>query len=188
MYNLGYNYNLKTSHWWNYNNPDELENGISRIAVDFSSDGVNWNTWGEFNLEQASGLNQYEGEEGPDFGGVYAQYVLLTVLETYGGDCAALSEVKIDVDISLNTQDVEPTYCFDLTAHPNPFNSFFNLDIISNCKGEASIWVEDAMGRKISDLSNQNNSYIDASNWDAGIYFIVAVAQNSRLRKRIVKI
>lgn len=105
------------------------------------------------------------------------------MLETYGGDCAALSEVKIDVDMSLNTQDAEPTICFDLMAHPNLFNSCFNLEINSNCMGEATIWVEDAMGRKISDLSNQNDTYIDASNWDAGIYFIVAVAQNSRLRK-----
>jgi hypothetical protein len=45
MYNFAYNYKLETSHWWNYNKPDELENGISRIAVQFYSDGVHWNSW-----------------------------------------------------------------------------------------------------------------------------------------------
>ena len=187
MYNLGYNYNLKTSHWWNYNNPDELENGVSRIAVDLSSDGVNWNNWGEFSLDMATGQNQYEGEEGPDFGGAYAQYVLLTVLETHGGNCAGLSEVKIDVDISLNTKDVAASYCMDIKVNPNPFNSHLNLDVQSNCKGDVSMWVEDAMGRKITTISDFNNA-LEVSNWDAGIYFIVAISENTRIRKRVVKI
>jgi hypothetical protein len=191
MYNLGYNYNLKSSHWWNYNVPGEVENGARIVAVDLSSDGVNWNTWGEFEMIQANGHNHYEGEAGPNFDGAYAQYVLLTIIDNHGGECVGISEMKIDVDISLDAEDIEANYCFEVAASPNPFQDQFRINFQSNCTSDVTIWVEDAMGRIIQQIINDNsgdNIHVDGSAWKAGIYFIVASSHNSRIRKKVIKI
>ncbi|MFM2394354.1 MAG: hypothetical protein RLZZ546_2336, partial [Bacteroidota bacterium] len=39
LYNLGYNYALGDSYWWNANEADAINNGIKTIAIDVSLDG-----------------------------------------------------------------------------------------------------------------------------------------------------
>ena len=48
-------------------------------------------------MNQASGASIYEGEEGPDFDGAKARYVLITPLSNFGGDCFGFSELKIQI-------------------------------------------------------------------------------------------
>lgn len=99
MYDLGSTYYLGQSHFWNLNDPDRLEQGIKNFFVDISSDGVSWKSLGEFSLTQASGESIYEGEIGPNFAGEKANYLLLTVKDSYGdGALAGFGEMKIELE------------------------------------------------------------------------------------------
>ncbi|UCE62898.1 MAG: hypothetical protein JSU59_08420, partial [Nitrospirota bacterium] len=60
--------------------------------------GVTWKELGTFNFPKASGSNGYVGFEGPDFGGVRARHVLLTIHSNHGDEFGyALSEIEIAV-------------------------------------------------------------------------------------------
>lgn len=67
MYDLGYDYVLNETKFWNANEPKNLNYGINDFSIDYSLDGITWTNLGAFNLEQASGLSTYEGNEGPRF-------------------------------------------------------------------------------------------------------------------------
>ncbi len=105
MYNLGTNTNLYQTTFWNLNHPDHLESGVKKVLVEYSSNGVSWNSLGTFTLLQSKGSGFYEGVPGPDFEGVSARYVLLTALENYGGECYGFSEFRIFTeDYDQNTE------------------------------------------------------------------------------------
>ena len=80
MYDFGANYHLNESHFWNYNQSGETENGIATVAIDYSNDAQNWTWWGDLNLEEAPGSDYYYGEEGPNFEGLVAKYLLLSIV------------------------------------------------------------------------------------------------------------
>lgn len=99
MYDLGSTYFLGQSYFWNLNDPDRLGQGMKNFFVDVSSDGNNWTSLGEFSLSQATGETTYQGEQGPDFGGEKATYLLITIKDTYGdGAQAGFGEVKIQLE------------------------------------------------------------------------------------------
>lgn len=105
QYDLGAPYFLGTSQIWNANLAGATNRGVQQMVIDYSMDGINWVEWGTFNLSQAPGTNGYLGENGPNFQGLKAQYVLLTVTNTYGDPtCASLAEVRFDVEPQINSQ------------------------------------------------------------------------------------
>ncbi len=101
VYDLGYNYALGTTTFWNYNVTNQTGFGFKNIAVDYSNDGTNWTAAGTFQLPQASGNPNYQGTAGIDLTGISARYVLITGLNTWdGGSCGGLSEVRFDIGSS----------------------------------------------------------------------------------------
>lgn len=96
MYNFGQAYNLTSTHFWNYNEAGQQNNGIRNCIIDYSIDGDNWYYATLFEIAQATG-NNYSGSSGPDLSGISTQYVLLTAVDTWGGNCAGLSEVRFDL-------------------------------------------------------------------------------------------
>lgn len=99
QYDLGYLYQLSSAKIWNYNVFNETGKGFKNMTIDYSIDGNTWMNVGQLELPEASGNNNYTGFDGFDFGGVSARYVLLTAIDTWdGGNCAGLSEFKIDVN------------------------------------------------------------------------------------------
>ena len=96
-YDLGGYYELNLSHFWNYNVFGETSRGVANMVVDWSLDGTNWNFWGDINLEEAPGSENYFGETGPDFEGLVVRYLLLSVTSNHGGICYGFSEIKLDV-------------------------------------------------------------------------------------------
>ena len=95
QYDFGEPYFLSTSHIWNANQLGETDRGFQNIVIDYSTDGVNWIEWGTHTLSQAPGTNGYQGETGPDFSGIKAQYLLITALDNFGDpSCASLAEVR----------------------------------------------------------------------------------------------
>ena len=59
MYDFGVEYHQNESHFWNYNQSAETENGISIVAIDFFNDGQHWTWWGDLNLKEAPGIDYY---------------------------------------------------------------------------------------------------------------------------------
>jgi hypothetical protein len=183
---------LGKSHWWNHNVPATLQDGAKNIAVDYSIDGVNWTAFGTINLSQANGHKFYEGETGPDFNGIDARYVLLTVLDNYGGQCASISEVKIDVELSTAVEDPRQSQCFDVGIWPNPFNQFVNLMVQSNCSNNVlTASIEDAMGRNVTEKFNiQKGSQhqLTTTHLIPGVYFIKVKTGEEVILKKIIKL
>jgi len=177
LYDLGYDYTLFDSKIWNANEPNNLNNGIQNYTIDYSLDAINWTNLGNFSLNQASGFTIYEGEEGPDFFGSLARYVLLTPSTNYGGDCFSLSELKIYVDEDFSGI-IEEEIGFNVVAFPNPFKDKLSITINSLTPGKSVKYsLYDILGRNIyhktvEDLLANKTIEINKLNLGSGIYFI----------------
>jgi len=103
MYDLGYDYVLNETKFWNANEPKHLDFGINEYHLDYSLDGVTWTNLGTYNMDQASGLSYYEGDAGPDFDSAKARYVLITPRNTL-----SMTEGTDTYDIPLNGGNLSP--------------------------------------------------------------------------------
>ncbi len=193
LYGLGHNYLLGTSHWWNGNEANATKNGIKKFIIDVSVDGLNWEEVTTVELPQASGLNNYEGVDGPDLNKIPARYILLTAIENYGGSCYSLGEMKINVE--LNTKTIEQTtdnYCVDVKLFPNPFQYTTNISVQSNCGAKAMLHIEDALGRVVSsyvlDNKAEQNIEFNGRHLATGIYFVKIQSGNEVTTKKLMKI
>lgn len=176
LYDFGYNYSIYDTKFWNYNEPVHLDYGIENYTIDYSVDQTNWTNLGTFTLEQGEGSTFYQGQEGPDFEGATARYVLITLLSNYGGDCYGLAEVKFYLDESAATTDIEEY--FSASIYPNPFEESINI-IIHSITPQQPVKVEmyDFVGRKIyqkayEQLSDNETIQIPQLNISRGLYFI----------------
>jgi hypothetical protein len=190
-YDLGFVYPLFKSTIWNANEPDNLDYGVMDYKIDYSTNGTTWTNLGSFTLSQASGFSIYEGEEGPNFGGVQARYVLITPTSNYGGSCYGLSEVKFNLDPALAVIDEE--FGYSAIVYPNPFNEQISIKINSDFPNEPiSYSLYDLLGRKIrfNTLPNQsemNNLVIPSTNLASGIYFVKILHNNKQKSFKIIK-
>lgn len=191
MYDLGFVYPLFGSVLWNANEPDHIDYGIMDYTIDYSTNGSTWTNLGSFTLSQASGFSVYEGEEGPNFGGVSARYVLITPTSNYGGSCYGLSEVKFILDPIL--ADIDEEFGYGVIVYPNPFNETINIQVNTQFPNEAiSYSLYDLLGRRIlSDtLDNQtemNEAIIPTTNLVSGIYFVKISHNNKQKSFKIIK-
>jgi hypothetical protein len=187
MYNLGYEYILNDTKLWNLNEPNGLNNGINEYAVDYSLDGSEWMHLGTYTLGMAPGTSTYEGEEGPDFDGVKAQFVLITPLTNYGGDCFGFSELKINITDSFD--DIDEEIGFNANVYPNPFVDNINLRIKSLYENTPLTYsLYDILGREMIkqdfNLVEDQENYeikLNGQNLATGIY-IFNIEQNGKRR------
>ena len=187
LYNLGYEYVLNDTKIWNLNEPNRLDNGLSEYAVDYSLDGNEWTNLGTFTLNMAPGTSIYEGEEGPDFNGIKAQYVLLTPLTNFGGECFGFSELKINITDPFDIIDEE--IGFNADVYPNPFVNDINLRINALDENTPLTYsLYDILGREIVRqelyISEGQESYqlpLNGQSLTTGIY-IFKIAQNGKQR------
>lgn len=103
MYEFDKPHNITSSHFWNANLPGQSGKGIKTIIVDYSQDGQNWQSLGQYTLPKASELSSYTGVSGPNLNGIFIKKLLLTVLSTYDNNspCAVIGEIKLDIDSSI---------------------------------------------------------------------------------------
>ncbi|MGB5419352.1 T9SS type A sorting domain-containing protein [Algibacter sp.] len=185
MYDLGYDYILNETKFWNANEPKNLNYGINAYNLDYSLDGVTWVNLGEFNMEQASGLSTYEGDEGPDFNSAKARYVLITPSSNYGGSCYGLSELKISVTDPF--LDISEEDGFNASVYPNPFVDDISLRIAALDESTPLAYtLYDILGRSIIEnsltMTEGNDTYqlaLNGKNLSIGIY-ILKVIQNGK--------
>lgn len=120
LYDLGYVYDLTTTHFWNYNVTGATSKGFKNVQIDYAIDRNNWQEAGQFQLAEATGSSNYQGEAGLDMTGISARYILLTVADTWGSsDCAGLSEFKVGVKpivLSIEALDLVAAAKMDFIA------------------------------------------------------------------------
>lgn len=187
LYNLGYEYVLNDTKIWNLNEPNALDNGINEYAVDYSLDGNNWTHLGNYTLNMASGTSIYEGENGPDFNGVKAQFVLITPISNFGGNCYGFSELKINITDPFET--IDESIGFNASVYPNPFIDDINLRIKSLYENTPLTYsLYDIMGRNILNnefsLQDQQETYnlqLNGHKLAIGIY-ILTIEQKKKFR------
>lgn len=100
LYEFEQEESIDSSRVWNANRNAESAKGAQQVIVDYSIDGTTWIELGTYTFPQASELTDYEGFEGPVFGGVFMKKILITIVSTYGdpSDCASLSEIRFQVE------------------------------------------------------------------------------------------
>jgi hypothetical protein len=193
LYELGYTYKLGATHFWNHNVPYSLDQGAKTIAIDYSMDGLQWTEFGTISLAKATGLSTYSGEEGPSLNGVDAKYVLITVLENYGGPCAGISEVKFDVQfVSSSLDDAQYSQCVKVQAFPNPFRNNLQVSITNHCGGYSTIFITDVSGRTVSPKYNVKNFKetisISLAGLPNGVYTLHSITGDHTIIEKIIKI
>ncbi|MEL6986377.1 MAG: T9SS type A sorting domain-containing protein [Bacteroidota bacterium] len=153
MYNFGQPYKLLDSKVWNINDPAHLDYGFRTVKVEYSLDGVEWINHGKFTFEQGMGESRYEGFEGPNLEGVDAQFLLLTAIDNYGGNCYGFGEIKINVEastVSTNNLDRINT-CVQVKAFPNPFTESATIEVKSQCNENVLYSIRDIFGKVIEE-------------------------------------
>ncbi len=193
MYDFGHLYALHTSHLWNVNIPERTNEGISEAVIDYSIDGNTWYEWGIINLDQANASGYYEGEEGPDFNGLKAKYILITVISTHGSDCAGLSEIRIETSgVTTSSEDIVESTDDILTVIPNPADQFTDIQLSTNTMGSAQLVITDMSGRAIStetiNMRKGKKSYrIETSDLANGEY-LITIDQQGKLSTGVVSV
>ena len=130
MYDFGDQYSLHESTIWNFNVPDTTSRGMNDIVIDYSNDGETWVELGEYTINEAPGSSIYQGETGPDFGGVVAKYILISILSTHGdATCAAMSEFRVNATVATSTNVPNKELALELTASPNPASAYTMIQV-----------------------------------------------------------
>ena len=172
-YDLGDTYAMHRSKFWNVNTPDLTNAGAQKIIIDYSIDGIKWYEWGRYSLTQSNGSTMYEGEDGPDFGGLVARYVLINIVNNFGNATyTGLAELKINV--SPATVSVKDNLLKDLTltAAPNPFSTATRIKIENADQFEGlSYQVTDINGKLLqSGSADRKEVNVDAGSLPSGVY------------------
>ena len=185
MYDFGANYHLNESHFWNYNQSGETENGIATVAIDYSNDGQNWTWWGDLNLEEAPGSDYYYGEEGPNFEGLLAKYLLLSIVSNHGGPCYGFSEMKLQVDPGELDVDEPSAQVFEFGLHPNPARDMASVQVESGFGTQISLYSP--TGALISNqLALSQVTRLDLRDLAPGVYLVEVVkSDGARAAQRL---
>jgi hypothetical protein len=193
MYDLGYQYELGQIHLWNSNNPKNLDRGIKKMIIDYSTDGENWTELGTYDMEMANGKTTYEGFDGPDFEGIEARYLLLTAQSNWGGECVGFSEIRIQVHgvnaIDENLLSDAP----GITIYPNPFTTSFKAEITTKNHEDIVYHLIDVYGRelmngKIKQPLETNYLSIQGTGLQSGVYYLIVQQGETLSRNAVVKV
>lgn len=137
MYDFGTIVDIHATHFWNHNDPAQLDYGMQDVIIDISENGEIWKEAATLSLDAANGSAFYSGQTGPNFNGITARYVLITALNNYGGSCTALGEVRMDIQeaalpvtlldlyLDCNKESGRATIKWDVVSEYN--NDFYEI-------------------------------------------------------------
>lgn len=172
LYDLANLYAINGSVIWNYNVPNETDQGIKSIVIDTSTNGSSWNEWGTFTVSEASGNETYEGELGPDFNGIAMRYILISVVENWGdADCNGFAEIKFNVGPGVVGVEEQEDPMIGFNVYPSPASSLLTVNMDEYRGGYAD--VLNASGEVVLSRSiNSDRTTIGISQLAEGMYFI----------------
>lgn len=193
QYDFGFVYQFNESHFWNSNEAGLTERGFKEVAIDYSMDGTNWTELGQFEFEEASGESDYPGFEGPNFGGIEARYVLLTMISTFNdSDCTGLAEVQFFVDeteqptTSIESIELEnTTEAFALQLFPIPTKAVLNIQ--TEQTNLAQYKISNELGQIVQEGKYQPT--INVKDFANGIYYLSIKDKNENwVTRKFVKV
>ncbi|MEO0468589.1 MAG: discoidin domain-containing protein [Bacteroidota bacterium] len=182
LYDFGYAYPIEGLHIWNANQASLLNRGAKSILIDYSLDGRNWQELGQFSVEKASGASYYSGMEVGRFAPVQAQYILLTVTETWGDPCASMHEVSF----SLAKHPVPATATN--WVYPNPARGSTTVAIQSMERSAISIRLLSVLGQIIRTEHHRlnvgrNDVKISLQGLAPGLYILQSLNEDGEIEE-----
>ena len=191
MYDLGTQYALGMTHFWNINNHIHQDDGMRNVAIDVSLNGSTWTEAAVFELEKGAISGFYEGVDGPDLTGTDARYILITGLSNYGGTCMGLSEFKVQAT-PATTSVGETELGAKLVPSPSPFSDFTRIDISLPVDGQYQFTLTSIDGKIVNSGQVQvagSNAYVNiqGNQLFAGAYIFTLSNGSASSSVRIVK-
>ncbi len=187
-YDLGHNYALTTTKIWNLNTPNYDGAGIQDMVIDYSLDGLTWYEFGNFRLDGGGLSAFYEGQPGPDFGGLIMRHLLITAVSNHGhNECFGLGEIKLEarqIPVSVQT----PTsFELDVNISPNPASDIVSISINEIPKDGLRFHLTDMFGRMIvkGDIT-QNVTQLSISEIPPGSYFVSLIHPHGIKTKKLI--
>jgi hypothetical protein len=178
MLDLGDTYALSESHIWNLNTPDYEGAGFHDLVIDYSLDGQTWQEFGQYRLDHGNLSAFYEGEPGPDFGGLVVRYLLLTGVSNHGhSTCYGLGEMKVEAKLTPLSGTETPGLQVDMKISPNPSSDFVQLTLNNLPEDGLKFHLTDIFGRLVQkgDVV-QTSTWIDVSYLNSGMYFVSIIS------------
>ena len=190
MYDLGWEYVLDSTHFWNFNAWGQSDMGIKDLIIDYSIDGTNWTNLGTFELAQATASVKYEGVAGINFNNTSARYVLLTGLSNWGTTgCLGLSEIRFNLSTSTSIDPELESTKVSMTITPNPVINEAQISFRS-VEIPKKIELYDLSGKLLLEKSGLAvmNTTLDLSGLTGGIYFVKARLDGQVLTEKVIKL
>ena len=189
QYDFGSMYTLRDIRIWNHNVWGETGQGVKLIKLDYSQDGSNWIGFGNLEVAKAPGSWKYVAPDPIDLASLTAQYVMLTVLETWeaNSSCAGIAELRFGIEATTSTDD-NPVSIDQFTIVPNPAADVIRLEFMVYAKRHISI--VNPIGQIVKEISDVTHSSIDISVLDLkeGLYYINIQSENKLETNSFVKI
>ena len=188
QYDLGYLYKVDSMKIWNYNVSGETNKGMKNIVIDYSIDGINWTEATTSFLMEASGNDNYIGENMIDIGTVDTRYILLTANDTWGADCAGISEVRLSIAGTVSGLNDVYANEAEITLFPNPTEDIF---VIEGILKDYKISILSAQGYLLKQFNSLHNQVIiDISDLPPGMIFVRIENENNQnlFLQKIIKI
>jgi len=152
MYDFGNEYTLQASTIWNVNGYEYTDKGTQELVIDYSINGEDWTELTYHTLSEAPASSFYQGEEGPNFGGINARYVIITSLSNFGhATCYGLSEVRFQATISTTSTETDEQQLADnnIEVSPNPFDEQTIVTLTDILSGTYNYSIVDITGKQV---------------------------------------
>ena len=188
MYDLGTEQEILDLRIWNHNVWGETGMGAKSILVDYSTDKNNWNTIGPIDVAEAPGSWKYVAPQAIDFEDVSAQYLVITVLETWdnNSNCAGIGEIKMNLGRLTSTEDKIAE--IEIEVYPNPASDYLNIKIPDGFN-EEQLTITNNIGQIVTKvkLYSKSNHKIPIVNLKDGIYNLSIRNAEMSITKSFVK-
>jgi len=176
MYDFGNEYTLHGTTLWNVNAYLHTDKGTQELVIDYSLNGEDWTELAYHTMTEGPASSFYQGEEGPNFNGVNARYVIITSLSNYGhATCHGLSEVRFQATIATTTDTEELIADNSILVSPNPFIDVTSVTLKDIETGTYIYTVSDVAGKMVKegtiDVSSDNFTLpLNMANHTSGSY------------------
>lgn len=177
---------------WNHNDPHHLEDGVSRIEVQYSLDHELWKSAGEFDVKKSQGSSFYEGEDLGTLNDLQAKYVVITALDNHGGKCYGIDEIRIGIS-EVMTSTTDPELMQAVRIYPQPISDELNIHIELSRAQTVEYQILNSLGQVVqsdswSTTSGKNRMMIQISAWAAGTYWLKMQIDGKYVQKKFIKL
>jgi hypothetical protein len=176
-YDFGEPYLINGTRIWNYNVAGDTDKGFKNVMIDYSLNGTTWTPLSTtpYTWNQASGIADYAGFLGPNFGGQKIRYLLISAVDNYGDAvCSGFSKITFDAQLC----NPAGTLCDD----DDPLTIHDKFDANCNCAGVKIECAQDllALGSTaLLDTTYRAVKKIEASNKIQNTQHVSFTAGNS---------